>query len=67
MAGHDQVDPGLGEDVGRGLAAPHLAGHRRADHLNEWVVTGQDPKRPDRGLAQGLGGAPGLVEVNDAL
>jgi hypothetical protein len=67
VAGGDDVHPRLGEDQGRGVAALHVAGHRRPDHLDQGVVAGQDPQRAHRRLAQGGGGLAGLVQVDHPL
>jgi hypothetical protein len=67
MARHDQIHARLGEDQRRLVPALDLTGHRRPDHLDQRMVTGEDAQRPDRRLPQGLGRAPGLVQIDDPL
>ena len=67
VTGGDQINPGFGEDERRRLAALHLAGHGRTDHLDQRMMAGQHAERPDRGLAQCLGRLSRLGQVNDAL
>jgi len=67
VAGGDQIDARLGEDQGGRLATLHLACHGSADHLDQGMVTGEDPERPHGRLAQGLRRRAGLIQIDDAL